>query len=127
MTRYIDANRIKYRHGVAVGKNLGGLRAIALKQDIDDMPPANVIGRSEYEKLCLVNLDLAETNKGLLAEHKELVELRSKIDGAIKEIVANSFNEARTYSERIDGSWCEDIQIVNLKDVLEILKRSIGE
>ena len=52
---------------------------------------------------------------------------RSKIDKAIKEIKAESFNEERTYPERIDSSLCEDIQIVDLQDVLEILERNIGE
>ena len=33
-----------------------------------------------------VNLDLAETNKALLAEHEQLLKLRSGIDKAIKEM-----------------------------------------
>lgn len=123
MAKYINADEIKYRHGVTVGENLGGLRAIALQQDIDDMPPANVIGCSEYEKLCLVNLDLAETNKGLLEEHKELVELRSKIDKAIEEIR----NIDPIYSVIDDRTRAfknfDDIKT----EVLEILKRNVGE
>lgn len=43
MARYVDADKIDYRYGVDVGPNLGGLRAIALKSDIDNIPPADVI------------------------------------------------------------------------------------
>lgn len=46
---------------------------------------------------------------------------REKIDKAIEEIKAES------YSEHIDGADCDDILIVELRDVLEILKRHIGE
>ena len=54
--------------------------------DISNIPVADVVERSEYETLRLVNLDLAETNKGLLAEHEQLEKLRSKIDSAIEEM-----------------------------------------
>ena len=46
---------------------------------------------------------------------------RSKIDKAIEEIKAES------YSEHIDGADCDDILIIELEDVLEILRRNIGE
>ena len=45
---------------------------------------------------------------------------REKIDKAIEEIKAESF------SEHIDEADCDDILIVELRDVLEILKRNIG-
>ena len=52
----------------------------------EQTPVVDVVARSEYEKLRLVNLDLAETNKGLLAEHEQLEKLRSKINAALEEI-----------------------------------------
>lgn len=48
MARYVDADKINYRYGVDVGSNLGGLRAIALKSDIDNMPPADVVERERW-------------------------------------------------------------------------------
>lgn len=48
-----------------------------------------------------------------------------QIKKAREEIVTKSYNESRTYSERTDGSWCEDILIVDTKDVLEILDKLI--
>ena len=49
------------------------------------------------------------------------------LDKAIKEIVAKSYNESATYPERIDGSWVEDVQLVDLQDVLEIIQKYKAE
>lgn len=87
-------------------------------EKLKEINKADVIERSEYEKLRLVNLDLAETNKGLLAEHEQLLKLRSEIDKAIEEM------------ERY-GDGFDDIGKHNLgsavENCIEILKRNIGE
>lgn len=48
-----------------------------------------------------------------------------KVKQAREEIVMKSYSESSTYPERIDGSWCEDILIIDTKDVLEILDKLI--
>ena len=50
MAKYVVADKIKYRHGVTVGDNLGDLRAIALKCAIDGMPPADVVEREKIDE-----------------------------------------------------------------------------
>lgn len=79
-----------------------------------ETPTADVIERSEYETLRLVNLDLAETNKGLLSEHEQLLKLRSKIDKAIEEIEGGY-------------STCNQDWIDGINWALDIFKRNIGE
>lgn len=82
---------------------------------VSERPIADVIERSEYETLRLVNLDLAETNKGLLSEHEQLLKLRSKIEKAIEEI------------QNANVCECHCITCIRTEDVLEIIKRNIGE
>lgn len=84
------------------------------------MEPADVIERSEYEKLRLVNLDLAETNKGLLAEHEQLEKLRSKIDEAIEEI-------KELYTEWENISEEAKLESNPFGAMLNIIQRNIGE
>lgn len=59
-------------------------------------------------------------NKMMETPNADVVE-REKIDKAIEEIKAES------YSERIDGADCDDILIVELRDVLAILDKLIAE
>ena len=84
MARFIDLDKVEFlkvegnkefNHGVDCCIN-----------SLLEIEPADVIECSEYEKLRLVNLDLTETTKGLLAEHEQLLKLRSKINKAIEEI-----------------------------------------
>lgn len=65
--------------------------------------------------LRLVNLDLAETNKALLAEHEQLLKLRSKIDKAILALKREQNSEFWNSSFR-DG----------VGYALELLKKNLG-
>ena len=113
MSEYIEKQEVdQLIYDYAESNNLSYAN---MKNYILDTPTADVVERSEYEKLRLVNLDLAETNKGLLAEHKQLLELRSKIDKTIEEI-----ENKQEQSECID-EWKK------YEEMLDILRDNIGE
>ena len=115
MAEYIDRKKYmkdKYNCDLI---QIDNVELVPLYQIIDRLEQS--IERSEYEKLRLVNLDLAETNKGLLAEHEQLLKLRSKIDKVIEEIKEESYLSYDDNPRRILDEEC----------VLEILKRNIGE
>lgn len=79
------------------------------------MTREELLATSEYEKLRLVNLDLVETNKALLAEHEQLLKLRSKIDNAILALEREQNSEFWTSTFR-DG----------VDYALELLKKNLG-
>lgn len=41
--RLIDADKLKVHHGVNVGANYGGLRAVVFKKDIDNAPTIDAV------------------------------------------------------------------------------------
>lgn len=104
MAEYIDREKINLFGFYDAGDYSQAMRCIK------SLPTANVIERSKYEELRLVNLDLAETNKGLLAEHEQLLKLRSEINESIQKI-----KNLRMYYPNEDFYDCK-------YQILEILK-----
>ena len=47
MSRLIDADKLPIKHGVDVGANYGGLRAIVFKKDIDNAPTVEAVPVAE--------------------------------------------------------------------------------
>ena len=121
MAEYIDREDVYFRCSYNGDCTGSGSECERCTDNVIDYPDfmrlesADVIERSEYEKLRLVNLDLAETNKGLLAEHGQLLKLRSKIDKATEEIKQAISNTEYSYTS------------AGLELALNILKRNIGE
>ncbi len=130
MAEYIDRNLIEwygcnYENSDCENRECSGCsHAECLHSQVMQIPTADVVERSEYEKLRLVNLDLAETNKGLLAEHEQLLKLRSKIDKAREEIEELATEQIQVYDEEnpyISGV----VEYVSLTEVRELLDELI--
>lgn len=91
-----------------------------LEDEIDNIKPADVIERSEYERLKQENRELAikydNAMNMVINEQENFIRLRSKIDKAIEEL-QNMKVYDRTKTARL----------VSLPEVFEILKKNIGE
>ena len=79
---------------------------------VKKLPTADVVEREEYERLKIVNLDLARTNKALLEERNDL---HSKIDKAIDEI-----ENQKKFNTECDGE--SDLGIA-----IQIIRKYLGE
>lgn len=118
MAEYISKDKLKRKkvyHFQTKGGAFPKSEPFVKLDDISNIPAADVVERSEYEKLRLVNLDLAETNKGLLAEHEQLEKLRSEIDAALKEI-----ENQKKLTIEYDGE--SDLYVA-----IQIIKKHLGE
>jgi len=118
MAEYMDISRIDDWDNLSIIDDDGNAKYV---YDVGELPKTDVVDRSEYETLRLVILDLAETNKALLAEHQQLFKLRSNIDDAIEDMKFN-----------IECNTDPNTGLVNLLGqgqimMLNVLKKYIGE
>ena len=116
MAEYIDRTKIKYPK-VDSPKGEYWDRFVT-ESYINSLPAADVIERSEYDKV-VKNIDfLSQLNRKNL---DTIFELRSKIDKAIEEIA-----DIQSHIQLKDNTTNEYWIFVDKFDVLEILKRNIG-
>ena len=126
MAEYIDRAQIEYYESCSNcnGDDVGlcencNEKYIVSRSDIELLPTADVVERSEYEKVLKENEELIETAQNCVDADtqscEELVELRSKIDKAIEEIEKYKSILANPYNRK------------GMERALEILKRNIGE
>lgn len=119
MAEYIDKNKIPW----AKVDNPKGVfwERVVFESAINNITPADVIERSEYEYLKKENRELAikydNAMNMVINEQENVTRLRSKIDKAIEEIKEESYLSYDDNPRRILDEEC----------VLEILKRNIGE
>lgn len=117
MAEYIELNELqkfcrKYTEVHVVG--------MILANRTDLLHTADVIDRSEYEKLKKENAELKinydDTEKRFCHAMDEKAKLRSKIDKAIEDIPSLS------HWQSSDGQ-----DLVMVADIIELIKRNIGE
>ena len=123
MAEYMDISRIDDWDNLSIIDDDGNAKYV---YDVGELPKADVVERSEYDKMVLAFRARVENQKdNLIATRnayyqieKEEVELRSKIDEAIKiaeDYISTNFKLG--LNERAFG----------MREILEIFVRNIGE
>lgn len=77
MARYIDADKIDYKIIMAGMDENAGFRAVALESDINDMPAADVVPKSEIAR------EVFEEIEKIIRKHDERPKYKLMIDLAI--------------------------------------------
>ena len=91
MARYIDADKIEYTETVVGMDEYAGYRTVVLKNDIDAMPTADVVPRSEADKW-----------KSRCAEWHEVAELKSQRSKELEQDVTRLEQENESLKDTVE-------------------------
>lgn len=121
MAKYVDKKQLDRKFQIDMMCLRGGT-IFDTQKIIDSLPTADVIERTEYEKLLKENEELKEIVQNCIDADsqscEELAELHSKIDRAIAEIIE--------YRDSDANDLCE-VEVGDVNDVLRILRRNIED
>lgn len=126
MAEYIEREKLLDELGKSASYHAESGREYQLllrdRNIVREQPTADVIERSEYEKVLEENIKLKRIISDKVDEDLkcafEVKELRSKIDKTNKEIIE--------YRDSDKNDFCE-VEVGAINGVLDILKRNIGE
>jgi hypothetical protein len=79
MARYIDADKIDYKFIMVGQDEYAGYRAIAFESDIDELPTADVVPKSEYDAVVSAVDNSTKEFLRLHDEYQKLIEKNSKL------------------------------------------------